>query len=105
MVQLEPGFSAVVHGDDYRVFLTPQRDSNGLYVGNKTPAGFTFHEQQGGRGNVGFDYRIVAKRKDIAGARLEHVDEPPTLPYDFKTPPTAPKLPEIPAVPTPREGG
>jgi hypothetical protein len=95
-VQLEPGFAGVVQGDNYRVFLTPQGDSNGLYVSNKTPAGFTVHEQQGGKSNVGFDYRVVAKRKDIPGARLEHVDEPPALPDSVKTPPTPPKLPELP---------
>jgi hypothetical protein len=53
-------------------------------------------EAGGGTSNIAFDYRIVAKRKDIPGARLEHVDEPPTLPDDFKTPPTPPKLPDLP---------
>jgi hypothetical protein len=107
-VQLEPGFAGVVHSDNYHVFLTPQGDSNGLYVGNMTPAGFTVHEQQGGKSNIGFSYRIVAKRKDIPGARLEHVGEPPTLPDNFKTPPMVPKLPGLPATPsapTPTPGG
>jgi hypothetical protein len=100
-VQLEPGFAALVHGENYRVFLTPQGDSNGLYLGNKTASGFTIHEQQGGKSSVAFDYRIVAKRKDIPGARLEHVDDPPALTDAFKTPPTAPKMPDLPAMPRP----
>jgi hypothetical protein len=92
-VQLEPGFAGVVHGDNYHVFLTPRGESKGwLYVDKQSPSGFTVQEAGGGTSNIGFSYRIVAKRKDIPGARLEHVDEPPTLPDDFKTPPTAPKL-------------
>jgi hypothetical protein len=69
-VTLDPGFAGVVHGDGYRVFLTPQGDSYGLYVSNKTGSGFTVREQQSGKSNVAFDYRVVARRKDIAGARL-----------------------------------
>jgi hypothetical protein len=95
-VQLEPGFAGVVHGNNYHVFLTPRGDSNGLYVGNQTPNGFTVQEQQGGKSNIGFSYRVVAKRRDIPGVRLEHVDEPPTLPDAFKTAPTPPKLPDLP---------
>jgi hypothetical protein len=96
-VQLEPGFAGVVHGDKYHVFLTPDGDSKGLYVTSKTPGSFKVAESGGGTSNVGFSYRVVAKRKDIPGARLEHVDEPPTLPDNFKTPPTPPKLPDLPA--------
>jgi hypothetical protein len=104
-VQLEPGFAGVVHGDNYRVFLTPKGDCKGLYVNSQTPNSFTVRELQGGTSATAFDYRVVAKRKDIPGARLEHVDEPPTLPDNFKTPPTPPKLPDIPTVPTSRPGG
>jgi hypothetical protein len=108
-VQLEPGFAGVVYGDYYRVFLTPRGESKGwLYVGKQNPNSFTVQEAGGGTSNIAFDYRIVAKRKDIPGARLEHVDEPPTLPDAFKTPPTAPKLPDMPAMPAPptsKQGG
>jgi hypothetical protein len=91
-VQLEPGFAGVVHGDGYHVFLTPQGDSNGLYVSNLTPGSFAVHEQQGGKSTIGFSYRVVAKRKDIAGARLEHVDEPvlPDVPSEPIKPAPAP---------------
>jgi hypothetical protein len=51
------------------------------------------HELQGGTSNVAFDYRVVAKRKDIAGARLEPVDEPvlPDVPSEPITPEPAPE--------------
>jgi hypothetical protein len=92
-VQLEPGFAGVVHGDGYRVFTMPKGDCKGLYVTTLTSGGFTVHELQGGTSNVAFDYRVVAKRKDIAGARLEHVDEPalPDVPSEPITPEPAPE--------------
>jgi hypothetical protein len=45
---------------------------------------------------------VFDKRKDIAGARLEHVDKAPELPDAFKTPPSPP---ELPAMPTSRQRG
>jgi hypothetical protein len=101
-VTLEPGFAAVVKADQYHVFPVANGDCKGLYITSKTPSGFTVHEMQGGTSSVAFDYRVVAKRKDIAGARLEHVDEPPELPDSFKTLPTAP---ELPVMPTSRQRG
>jgi hypothetical protein len=95
-VQLEPGFAELVKTDAYHVFLTPEGESKGwLYVGDKTATQFTVQEAGGGTSNIGFSYRVVAKRKDIAGVRLEHVHEPPTPIL-----PTVPKL--TPATPTPR---
>jgi hypothetical protein len=97
-VQLEPGFAGVVHGDDYHAFLTPRGESKGwLYVSKQNPNGFTVQEAGGGTSNIGFSYRVVAKRKDIAGTRLEHVEEPPTPPLA----PTAPATP--PAIDLPKE--
>jgi hypothetical protein len=54
----------------YHVFLTPEGDSNGLYVSQKTPAGFVVREQHGGRANIAFEYRVVAKPIDENGERL-----------------------------------
>jgi hypothetical protein len=107
-VQLEPGFAGVVKTDDYHVFLTPEGDCNGLYVTSKTPGGFGVHELKSGTSNTAFAYRVVAKRKDIEGARLEHVDEPPMvqllkLPELPVTPPTPPAPPAAP--PLPGHGG
>jgi hypothetical protein len=98
-VQLEPGFAGVVKTEQYRVFLTPAGDCNGLYVSNKTPSGFTVRELKGGTSSIAFDYRVIAKRKDIEGARLEHIEEPAM--------PALPKLPEPPTPPPtpPGQGG
>jgi hypothetical protein len=93
-VQLEPGFAGVVKTDQYHVFLTPQGAPKGpLYISSKTPAGFTVQDA-GGSSNIAFDYRVIAKRKDIDGARLELVSEPqqPTLP-------ALPKAPDFPSTP------
>jgi hypothetical protein len=97
-VELEPGFASVVRAEAYHVFLTPQGEPKGpLYVSNKTPNGFMVHEAGNGTSNVSFDYRVVAKRKDVTGARLEHVDEPPAVtPLTLPEPPAKP-----PALPTP----
>jgi hypothetical protein len=103
-VQIESGFAGVVKTDDYHVFLTPRGEPKGpLYVSNVTPAGFSVHEA-GGTSTIAFDYRVVAKRKDIEGARLERVEEPPaveliTLPEPTPTPATQQTLPALPALP------
>jgi hypothetical protein len=103
-VQLEPGFAGVVKTDEYHVFLTPHGETNGLHVANHTPSSFVVREGHGGTSNVSFSYRVVAKRKDIEGARLEHVEEPPEvqllkLPEPPATPATPQPLPTLPAQP------
>jgi hypothetical protein len=98
-VPIEPGFAGVVKTDDYHVFPVANGDCNGLHVGAKTPTSFTIHELKGGASNVSFSYRIVAKRKDIAGVRLEQVDEPPAL--DLSKLAEPPATPPTPPTPTP----
>jgi hypothetical protein len=56
----------------YHVFVTPEGDSNALYV-VKSAAGFLVREQRGGRSNMAFDYRIVAKPREERGERLASV--------------------------------
>jgi hypothetical protein len=69
-VRLDPTFAASVDvGQSYRVFLTPDGDTNGLYVAAKTPRGFIVREIHGGRSTLGFDYRIVATAFGDAGKR------------------------------------
>jgi hypothetical protein len=75
-VSLEPGFASIVHTDAYRVFLTPRGECNGLYISSQSGGGYTVRELHNGTSDVAFDYRVVAKRADIEGARLEHVDQP-----------------------------
>ncbi len=57
----------------YQVFITPGGDSKGLYVTNKTPAGFEVRESQGGRSSLSFDYRIVAHPVGTTYERLPAV--------------------------------
>jgi hypothetical protein len=75
-VRLDPDFAALVRREDYYVFLTAEGPTQGLYVSRKTRNGFEVREQGEGKGTISFCYRIVARRKDIAGRRLEKVPVP-----------------------------
>jgi hypothetical protein len=75
-VTLEPTFGQTVNTSvEYHVFLTPNGDSDGLYVSNKTAQGFDVHEQHGGHANIAFDYRIMAKPAGHENERLTDVTE------------------------------
>lgn len=73
-VALENTFAKLVTTRDYHVFLTPEGDCNGLYVHRKTPNGFEVRELQKGSSAAGFSYRVVARRRDATGKRLEIVE-------------------------------
>jgi hypothetical protein len=71
LVSLDPSFSNVINANaGYRVFVTPDGDCRGLYVASRSSGGFIVRELQGGRSNVPFEYRIVAKRFGVDAARL-----------------------------------
>jgi hypothetical protein len=89
-VPIDPDFAAIVNVDDYHVFLTGYDGQSDLSVCDRTASGFRVRATSGAGDGV-FSWRVVAKRKDIAGARLEAVTIPPE--------PTLP--PPIPDVPTP----
>jgi hypothetical protein len=73
-VDLDPTFAQTVNtGVAYHVFLTPKGDCKGLYVGGETAQGFEVHEMGGGRSNIAFDYRIMAKRAGFENVRLADV--------------------------------
>jgi hypothetical protein len=74
-VRLDPEFRAVVHAEGYDVYLTEYDDSHGLYVTNRTPAGFEVRTKEG-RASGTFAYRVVAKRRDVVATRLEKVRLP-----------------------------
>jgi hypothetical protein len=75
-VTLDPVFAETVSASaDYHVFLTPRGDSKGLYVTNLTATSFEVHESGGGTTSIGFDYRIVAKRRGLEAQRLTDVTE------------------------------
>ena len=97
-VKMDADFAALVHGDDYHIFLTPRGDSNGLYVSGLTSSGFEVREQKGGTSSLDFDYRVVARRKDIPGPRLKKVTLP-ELGKELVRPPEPPEPPKAPAGP------
>ena len=75
-VALEPTFALAVNTNiEYHVFLTPRGDCEGLYVTHQTATGFEVRELRGGRSNVAFDYKIVAKRKGKENVRLADITE------------------------------
>jgi hypothetical protein len=90
-VQLEADFAAVVNSDSYHVFITEYEDHNALYVVNRTNTGFGVRSKTSNTVKGTFSYRIVAKRKDIEGPRLEKVRIP-----SAKLKPTKPQFTELP---------
>ncbi len=70
-VRLDPTFARTIAQDrPYHVFLTPDGNSHGLYVTQKTPAGFVVRENDNGRSTLDFEYRIVAAPLGDRSARL-----------------------------------
>lgn len=62
-IKLDPTFTKTVNVNiPYKVFLTPDGNCRGLYVAKKSATGFEVRELGGGRSNVTFDYRVIAKR-------------------------------------------
>jgi len=99
-VKLDPDFAAIADGGTYQVFLTPEGDSKGLYVTEKSPGGFVVREQQNGTASLAFAYRVVAKRKGAIGKRLEKLERPKGLQAKDLEPPKPPEAvapPEKPA--------
>jgi len=69
-VSLERTFaSAIDTRRPYLVFITPQGDSNGLYIAQKSASGFVVREHNG-VSNIAFDYRIVAQPYGSLAQRL-----------------------------------
>jgi hypothetical protein len=104
-VRLDPEFAALAREDAYHVFLTAYGDTPGLYVSGRGPGGFEVRERPGGPGGTAFAYRVVARRRDAAGPRLERATPPPPRPVRVPPPPAqvqrseVPPLPEVPERP------
>jgi hypothetical protein len=74
-VRLDPAFANVIdRHSNYMVIVTPDGPSRGLYVSNKSAAGFAVSENLGGRSTLAFDYRIVAKPYGTGAARLPMIN-------------------------------
>ena len=75
-VTIDAAFAETVSRDaSYKVFLTPNGESKGLYVINKTATSFEVREAGGGTASIGFDYRIVSKRRGFEAQRMVDVTE------------------------------
>jgi hypothetical protein len=86
-IALEPAFGDTVNtGVEYHVFLTPGGDCKGLYVTNKTAAGFEVHELGGGKASIPFDYKVVARRLGHETERLVDVTAQLKQEYDSAHP-------------------
>jgi hypothetical protein len=90
-VTIDPGFATVADMNDYHVFLTQYDEHPDLCVAQRTPTGFRVLAKDGASTGA-FSWRVVAKRKDIAGERLARVTIPPepTLPVPPPSPSGAP---------------
>ena len=76
-VRIDAAFANVIdRSANYLVFITPEGDSRGLYVTQKTGQGFAVRENMGGHSSLTFDYRIVAKPFGEQGQRLPMVTTP-----------------------------
>jgi hypothetical protein len=90
-ITLDSEFDALVKGDDYLIFLTPEGDCKGLFVSRKGPHRFVVEELQGGKSTLPFSYRVVSRRREVVGKRLERIDvrpspQVPNLPDPLKPP-------------------
>ncbi|MBD5654215.1 MAG: hypothetical protein IAI50_03415 [Candidatus Eremiobacteraeota bacterium] len=83
-VSLDAAFRNVIDPRaDYTVIITPDGDSNGLFVSERSPRGFSVRENHGGHSSIAFGYRIVAKPFGKREPRLpmiaRHLPPPPAL--------------------------
>lgn len=96
-VHFEATFAQTVNSDiEYHVFLTPTGDCKGLYVTNKAGDSFEVRELGGGTSSIGFEYRIMARRKGYEDIRLADKTE------QFKYPPRDKGKTEISSRTTPK---
>jgi hypothetical protein len=99
-VVLAGDFVSVVKGDDYIVVPIPEGDCKGLFVSKKGGDRFYVQELQGGKSTLTFSYRVVSRRREEVGKRLEKVNLS-TLKPGFKMP--GPVGPEV-GRPDPEDG-
>jgi hypothetical protein len=105
-IALDPQFAQLISADaEYHVFITEHDQNNALHVKNRAASGFTVAADAATLAAKGkaaaavngtFSWRVVAKRRDIAGERLAQFTMPPPL-----VPPPGPPSALAP-LPTPR---
>lgn len=70
-IRLDPAFAQTIdQRTAYRVVVTPDGDTRGLFVAAKNPNGFVVREVQGGHASISFDYHIYASEAGHAGDRM-----------------------------------
>jgi len=75
VIAIDPLYSQTANtGMTYHVFLTPQDEPVVLAVANRTATSFEVRGPEGS--NVGFSYRIVAKRRGYEDVRLARMSGP-----------------------------
>jgi hypothetical protein len=74
-ILLDRDFATTINTDNYHVFITEYDDHNGLFVTSRTNMGFEVRAKTSAK-DAAFSYRVVARRKDIAPARLAKVALP-----------------------------
>ncbi len=87
-IKIDPDFAAVVDTQRCHIFLTPYGDCNGLFVVERGATSFEVKEQRGGKSDVEFSYRLVAKPKNTEGERLAKFSLPADLPKPLIVEPT-----------------
>jgi len=75
-IRLDAEFALIVNSDSYHVFLSEYDDNSALYVTNRTSTGFAVRSKSSPTATATFSYRVVAKRNDITGPRLEKFSMP-----------------------------
>jgi len=80
-VDLDAAFAAVLSIDDdhYHVFLSPEAETNGIYVSHRTATGFVVRECGDGSSDAEFSYRVVARNKHRSPERLARYEESAAL--------------------------
>jgi len=77
-VALDRTFASTIARDTpYLVFITPEGDSNGLFVTGRSLSGFTVRESKGGHSAIGFTYRIVAHPIGASAVRMAAIGARP----------------------------
>lgn len=80
-IALDPVLTKNIFVDEnhpLKVFIQLEGDCNGVYVTNKTAAGFTVKELKNGKSNTAFSWQIIANRADMLDGsgkvHSKHVD-------------------------------
>jgi hypothetical protein len=77
-VRIDPSFANATDARlGYTVLITPEGDTRGVYVTQRTAAGFQVRENMGGHSTAPFAYRIVGHPFGARGTRLPLVQNRP----------------------------